>query len=274
MRRDRYPEVRVEALRMLAEHHVKRPSDIDLDALAESMGAAITYDGLDGATGRVMRIGRRATIRISNRVRDVGDRRFIGAHEIGHLRLDHEIPRGDADNIVGRLCSPLPADRRGPERAASVFASELVMPEPMVRPLCNVSLVTLAPAREIAAEFTTSLLASAMRFVELSNERCAIAYSVLGRIRWLKPSATFPDWIPHGRRLDPTSAAFDYHASGTIDGAPRLLGADAWLPRDRLDQSNVQIVEHSAVIAELGAVFSMLWIPQREARHLDLDAQL
>ena len=147
-----------------------------------------------------------------------------------------------------------------------------VASEPMVKPYCAVPYVTLAPAREIAEEFITSVLASAMRFTEISTERCAVAYSMLGRVQWLKRSATFPDFIPHGRRLDPTSAAFDYHQRGKLDGAARMLSGDAWLPRTRIDSANVQIVEQSAVIAELGAVFTMLWIPSHEVSHLDLAA--
>jgi hypothetical protein len=30
------------------------------------------------------------------------------------------------------------------------------------------------------------------------------------------------------------------------------------------------MIEHSAVIAPLGVVFSMLWIPRHEIRHVDL----
>ncbi|HEY5934496.1 MAG TPA: ImmA/IrrE family metallo-endopeptidase [Kofleriaceae bacterium] len=272
MREDRFRDVRVEALKMLAEHHVKRPEDIDLDAIAESMDATITYDDLDGATARVMRLGSRATIRISNRIQEVGARRSASAHEIGHLRLGHEVPTGDSDHIVERICKPLAADHRISERAASVFSSELVMPEPLVQPRCRVSCVTLDPVREIAREFTTSVLASAMRFIELSSERCAVAYSVLGRVHWLKPSATFPNWVPRGRRLDPASAASEYYEGGTIDNAPRVLTADIWLPPDFIDGSQCQIVEHSAAIPELGAVLSLLWIPEREAHHLDLES--
>src|SRR5258708_1876538 len=102
-----------------------------------------------------------------------------------------------------------------------------------------------------------------MRFVELTTARCAVAYSELGRIPWLKPSATFPDWIARGR-LYPSSPAFGYHHTG------KLETEEAWLPRDRVDGPNVQIVEHSALIPELGAVFSMLWLPDSETEHLDL----
>jgi Zn-dependent peptidase ImmA (M78 family) len=270
MAQERSARACAEALRMLEEFGVKRPDEIDLERLAAGNGAEIVYEDLEGATASVLRLGKVARIRISNRIDDIGWCRFSIAHEIGHMRLGHEIPDGDAHDAVERICKPMDKSRSVSEREASVFASEVIMPEPMVKPYCAVPHVTLAPAREIADAFTTSVLASAMRFVELTTESCAIAYSVLGRVRWIKPSATFPDWIPRGRRLDPRSAAFDYHDCGTLDGSPQMLTADAWLPRDRLDSENVQLVEHSAVIAPLGVVFSMLWIPGRELRHIDL----
>lgn len=272
MRDIREEDARAEARRMLDESCVTRPDQIDLEAMAEKQGAEIVYDDLDGATASVMRIGAVARIRVSNRIHDIGAQRFVIAHEIGHLRLGHELPYGDAKEVIERICKPLEKSRKPPERTASVFASEVVMPEPLVKPYCAVPYVTLAPAREIADEFITSVLASAMRFTEISTERCAVAYSVLGRVRWLKRSATFPDWIPHGRRLDPASAAFDYDQRGKLDGAARMLTADAWLPRTRIDNANVQIVEQSAVIHELGAVFTMLWLPRCEVSHLDLAA--
>src|SRR5262249_6753914 len=127
-----------------------------------------------------------------------------------------------------------------------------------------------AAARAISCDFITSVLASAMRVTEITDERCAVAYTVLGRVKWIKRSSTFPLWIPHGRRVDPTSAVFDYYDSGKLDGAARVLAADAWLPRSRIDGSNVQMVEQSAAIPELGAVYTMLWIPAHEIAHLDL----
>ena len=84
-------------------------------------------------------------------------------HELGHLRLGHEIPIGNAKEVIERMCKPLEKSRKAPERAASVFASEIVMPEPLVKPYCAVPYTTLAPARAIACDFITSVFASAMR---------------------------------------------------------------------------------------------------------------
>ncbi|HEX4354773.1 MAG TPA: ImmA/IrrE family metallo-endopeptidase [Polyangiales bacterium] len=268
--RDREADTRAEARRVLESCMITRPDQIDLDVIAESMDAEIVCDDLDGAAASVMRIGAHAKIRISNRISDIGAQRFSGGHELGHIRLGHDIPPDNAGRIAELVCKPLEKSRKVPERLASVFASELVMPESMIKPYCAIPCVTLAAAREIASEFTTSVLASAMRFTELSAERCAVAYSLRGRVMWLKRSATFPDWIPRGRRLDPTCAASDYARTGTLDGGVHVLEADAWLPRDRIDSARVQIIEQSAMIPELGAVFTMLWLPNTAIAHLDL----
>jgi hypothetical protein len=268
MRNEREHDARVAALRVLEKCNIKRLDQIDLDLIAESLGAEIVYGDLDGAMGSLIRIGPHAKIRISDRVVDVGGQRFTCGHEIGHIVCDQ--PRREGEPLAEQLCNPFERSRKPPERVASVFSSELLMPEPWLKPHCIGPCITLGLAHGIADECTTSLLASAMRVTELSPESCAVAYSVGGRVKWVKRSASFPDWIPRGRRLDPLSAAAEYSRTGKLDHDVHVLGADAWLPRTRLDSTSVQIVEQSAVVPELGAVFTMLWLPKREIAHVEL----
>jgi Zn-dependent peptidase ImmA (M78 family) len=266
----RHTRIRADARRRLAELGVTRPDEIDLDALAARAGAHVSIEDLEGASARVLRIQDHAKIVISKRLVDVGAIRFSIAHELAHLSLGHWLDGRDARAIIDRLCDPLRSDDQATERDASVHASETLMPEPMVRPLCTVSQATLEAAHTIAREFRMSVLASAMRFVELTTTCCAIVYSELGRVRWVKPSATFRAWIPSGMRIDPASAAFDYAARGVIDPAPRLIDAEAWIPQRWLDGSHVDVIEHCAVVSELGAVIALVWVPDRDVRHLDL----
>jgi hypothetical protein len=270
MRSEREHDARVAALRVLEKCGFKRLDQIDLDLVAESLGAEVVYGDLDGAIGSLIRIGPCSKIRISDRVVDVGGQRFTCGHEIGHIVCDQ--PRRDGEQLTEQLCNPFERSRKAPERVASVFSSELLMPEPWVKPYCIGPSITLGLARAIADECVTSLLASAMRVTELSPESCAVAYSVCGRVKWVKRSAAFPDWIPKGRRLDPLSTAAEYARTGKLDHDAHALRADAWLPRTRVDSASVQIVEQSAVIPELGAVFTMLWLPRRESAHVDLVA--
>lgn len=234
-----------------------KPKDIDLEKIAADNDAEIVFDDLEGATARVVRIGDRARIVISTRIVDPGSIRFSIAHEIGHLLCMHHVGNGGRSGL-DRVCSPLVVAGTNLEREASVFAAELLMPAPLVAPLCAVRPDTLAPIHAISSAFRTSVMASAMRFVELTPERCAVVYTRHGRVQWAKKSASFSAWIPKSRSVDPAAAAFEYFQHGSIEETTRVVPSGVWLHDG--DESGT-LYEHATALSGLGAVFSLLWIP-------------
>lgn len=234
-----------------------KPKDIDLDKIAADNDAEIAFDDLEGATARVVRIGERARIVISTRIVDPGSIRFSIAHEIGHLLCMHHVGNGGRSGL-DRVCSPLVVAGTNIEREASVFAAELLMPTQLVTQMCAVQPDTLAPIHAISSAFRTSVMASAMRFVELTPERCAVVYTRHGRVQWAKKSPSFIAWIPKGRAVDPASAAFEYFQHGSIEQTTRAVPSAAWLPDG--DESGT-LYEHATALSDMGAVFSLLWMP-------------
>jgi hypothetical protein len=249
----------IEAVAMLGA----QPADgaIDIEKLADLLGAEIVYGHLDGAKARVVQIGDRARIIISKKIAGVGAIRFCIAHEIGHLLLKH-YAQGDALGRAfkrQRTCSPLTSDGSEIERDACVFATECLMPAPLATPMCQVEPVSFDPVRAIASAFATSLQASAMRYVELTSERCAVVYMQRGRVLWAKKSAGLNAWIPDGRTVAPNSAASDYFDDGHLE-ASRVLPAATWFPRET-HPKDAAVYEHMTAIPEQAAAFSLLWLP-------------
>jgi hypothetical protein len=98
-----------------------------------------------------------------------------------------------------------------PESEADVFAAELLMPDFLARRRCEVSPVSLEPVRALARDFGKSLCASAIRFVELTSERCAAVYSEHGKVSWAVVQ-------PHLHSADRAR-----RAAGSFIGGVRLL---------------------------------------------------
>src|SRR5262249_53228216 len=131
---------------------------------------------------------------------------------------------------------------------------------------CEVSPVTLDVPWQIAKEYDVSILTSAIRFVELSSERCAAVFSKDGVVQWAARSKTFTRRIADGQRLHRTSVAYDFHSTGRLDERDQLVPGFAWLDTT----SSADIVEHSTCHRDYGTVLSMLWVPDAVGARLGM----
>jgi len=253
---------RREAQALLKQFRIRDAKDLDVAAIANLFRLRVTLGELNGATARLARAGRHGTIRLNARIADPGAQRFSMAHELGHCVLRHESPD------VRALCAA-PHDQPDGEHEsqANAFAAELLMPESMLRRRCEVSPVNLEPARAIAAEFKVSLMAAALRFVELTSERCALVFSRDRRVVWVCRSATFAPFIEGGRILDTQSVAFDWFAHGRLSDDCQPVPGDAWIDHDSAPR--IEVWEASVPVPAMWGVMSLVWLPESVAAPFD-----
>ena len=241
------------AREVLWECGMDEPSKIDPFVIVGRRGIQVIYARLDGASARIFRDGDRAIIRVSDQIVQIGRLRFTIAHEVAHFLLGHQIPSErplDADAVA--LFSV------HQEREADVFASEFLMPAEWVAPLCT-GPTSLDAVHSIAKIFRVSIVASAVRYVELTPAPCAVVYSEQGRVVWAKRSRTFPSRIPaRGFKIGSDAVAFDCHARNVLDTAPRMVPAPAWFGNDTLPAVGASLLEHAEVVPEWGGVLSLL----------------
>lgn len=245
------------AERILISLGISSPKDIDLEAIAWHLGAAVRYRPMHGCEATIVGLKKRAVISINSRSLPVRQRFSIG-HEIGHWHFHR-----------GRvlLCSSRDVENPGsplnPERQADDFASDLILPTYMLRPrLQKERRLTLSVARDIGSDFDASVTATLLKAVK-SNQFPIIAacYNDAGRLWWSRADMV-PGWWTPKRILDHETFAYEILSGrATDDNFPRKNGAGAWFEFKNCDRHEVQ--EQSMSLPN-GQVLSLLTIPQTQ----------
>src|SRR5450432_3665827 len=176
MQREVIAAARLDAQRFLRRFHVRSREDILPEPWAASYGIDIIESDLDGASAQLIRMANLVQIILAERITDPGARRFAIVHELYHYLKRHP------SHSPTLMCQPKWM-RRGDESmqdseiGSNAFAGAVLLPEFLLRKRCEVSPVSLDLAWQMAKEYDVSILTSAIRFVELTSERCAAVFS-------------------------------------------------------------------------------------------------
>jgi len=197
---------------------------------------------------------------VSNSIREPGRRRFAIAHEIGHWELhkskSHLLACTDEDMLARYGASPL-------ETEASVFAGSLLMPENLVIKRVDGRRPTVSVINDLCGYFGTSLTATALRYVEASNDYYIFVLSEKNSIRWWRASASFGDhelWIENKTILNRRTSAASFFRGEEVPANPQYMDLTTWIDRLPGIESNT-IVEQAFPLNKYGQVVSILWLP-------------
>jgi len=248
-----------EANRIWSLYGLNHPEDLLLDDLAFSKGILVFDDQLDSSAARLIRRKDKGIIRVSTDVREPGRRRFAIAHEIGHFLLHEKTTQilvcTEKDLRQSYKNSPA-------EIEASTFAANLLMPEHLFKPQVEHAPPTKKLLEHLAAEFMTSLTATAVRCVELSDDYCIVVVSEAGRVKWWRASPSFEQhelWLDTKNVLPTQSLAAAIFRGEAAPTRPEEVDFSAWLGEvEGIDADS--IVEQAIPLTGYGQVLSVLWL--------------
>jgi hypothetical protein len=213
------------------------PKDIDLDAVAWTRGAVVHYRPLDKCEATIVGSQKRAVITVNSQSIPTRQR-FSLAHEIGHWHYHKGRVLYCASSDVGNPAH----DALDPERQADDFASDLILPNYLFRPLAiKLKKPSLPLVREIAEDFKTSLTATLLKLVQNNLFPIILVCHTKSRRRWFRKSAMIPDWWFPREELDSDSFAFDMLFNEAEENLhPRKIGAGAWFSFRNCDRFEIQ----------------------------------
>ncbi len=225
------------AERTLQELGIERPNEIDLEAIAFTLGARVRYKPLDGCEARIIGNSGSAIITVNSRSSHTRQR-FSIAHELGHWRYHRGKILVCRSEDIGRSDWSVTS----PERVADSYAADLIMPWYLFIPIARqFPRLTFQVVRKLADTFDVSLEASAIRLIESRLfPAILICHTPQGR-KWFRRSPRIPErWFPQAD-LDRESYAFDILFGNRADDSTlHKIGADAWFDRNEARYYEVQ----------------------------------
>lgn len=149
-------------------------------------------------SGFLVRLGNSFGIGYSTAIRSVGFQNFTVAHELGHYFIDdHPLAVLSTGKHLSRS-GYISKDRY--EEEADAFATELLMPWKLIEPLIRAKTGGFGTIKAIADSCESSLLASAIRYTQVTKECVAVIVSHLGTVEFMTASDSFKqipgiDWL-------------------------------------------------------------------------------
>lgn len=234
---------------------IESPADIDLDYIAWECGAYIREEQLEGLEGRILKMAKQSLISIKKSIPERGKKRFVAAHELGHLVLQHNENQlavcTNADLLSWYKTNP-------DERDANVFAAELLMPEKLFVPHCQAA-PSLELFESLADRFNSSLTATIIRYVSMTSQRVAVAHTQDRYVKWALESGDFRFEIPPSEALKPETYAAEFFNGQEVTKKFEFVESKAWLDPRRL-QPNSFVRELVIPMPTYNSALSVIWI--------------
>lgn len=186
-------------------------------------------------------------------------KRFTLAHELGHAHL----PRHDGmSRCLGTdIENPMTQER---EREANEFASELLIPTDWFLQDIGYQSPTFELIRGLSNDrYETSLTATALKFVSLCDEPCALVLCEAGQIKWFRKSGRWPHFLRKDCPVPAGAAAVRFFQGQDLPARAVETAVKTWAPSARVDD-DAWLLEETVALPLFEQTLSILRLQDEE----------
>lgn len=248
------------AEQLLQGYGIEQPEEIDLEAIAFDQGATVRYGVLNTCEARIVGHGFTAIITIKKDAHP-DRKRFSLGHELGHWIQD----KGTVSLSCGRGdIGPQRTAAGSAESLANAFASQILMPDYLFRPLSAKRPLTFETAEDLRLRFHSSLTATAIKLVKMGHAPGMVVCHKEGRLSWAVPGPDVPRVLQPCQELDSDSQAYDLWKGQATASKPQLQSADTWIDCEAAE--DYELIEHSILVAPGITVSLLSWKDEAQIR--------
>lgn len=249
---------------LLDQLGIMEPEDIDIEVIAYHCAATVLYKPLRGCSARIVGRGERARI-VVNAFSSRQRQRFSAGHELGHWMHD----RGKVAFSCEDLIFETEWSDHNPEVRANQYASDLLLPTTMFKPLARNRAMTFETVTDLAITFQTSLTATAFRLVEHGSFPAMLVCNAVGKRKWFLRGPDVPEVLWPRDVPGKDTVAHDVLSGSQTEGGSLDVYADQWVTRQGAD---AYAVHEDSIRISNGLVLSLLWW-KNERQLIEIEAE-
>lgn len=225
------PLVRANAVNLINKYFFESPLELDLENLLYAEGLFLMEERLDNCEGKIIFDNQNGIITINTENKDVKQRRFTIAHEMGHFF--NERNTSSINGHISYRCSYnelYGVNRRYKrEGEANQFAAELLMYDKWFKEFFNGKTLSLSVLQSAVEYFNVSLSAISFRYAEIGNYPAAVVVSKDRIIKWSIINKEFPfKYIPWNTNVSNLSYVYDIFEGKDYPKDAEDIPIEAW----------------------------------------------
>ena len=213
------------------------------------------FDGLDGV---LLFDGKNALIGLNSKQGYFPRKKFSISHELGHFNLDiNDKPK--TFQCTSKMIEGFLRDN-AIELRADQFASELLIPQSLVKSFFNYEEPSWDSIKDVSSNFEVSLLSTAFKYIALSKVPCCLVVSKYRVIKFYRRSKEFRYSLQmnDSRILSEETFAYKSLMRRDVPQEFNIVPADTWISGRNVTRDS-ELYEWSLPINDSEYVLTLLW---------------
>ena len=258
----------IQAQKLLENCGLEEITDLDMDLFVSGLDAMLIEEDLTNCDGKIIFGKSKAVIKVNSSIQFPERKRFVAAHEIGHLIMHRNIQLPDDTfanfNIIAGMENALKNGRQ--ELEANEFASELLMPEKLFLKEAKGKKFSPLLIKQLSERFKTSLTATVFRYLQFEHlHPLCLIFIENDKVKYWKKSDDLKVWLGDYTKLSPPpySVATEYIQNNydfvySLEEKAQTISKSTWFNINQYDE-DTDFYEYCIPTRKYKTILSIIW---------------
>lgn len=256
------------ARQVLASCGLDEVTDLEMDLIVAGLDAMLIEEELTNCDGKIIFGTSKTIIKVNSKIQFAERKRFVIAHEIGHLIMHKNMTLPDDTfsnfNIIAGMEKALKNGKQ--ELEANEFASELLMPEQLFLKEAKNKKFSPALIKQLATRFKTSLTATVFRYLQLDLHPLCLVFIENGKVKYWKKSDALKVWMEDYNRVPPPTDSVameyiqqDYDFVYSMEEKAQTIKKSTWFKLREYNDEDSEFFEYCIPTKRYKTILSIIW---------------